>query len=135
MNWKLIFQLSLFGLLMGIATVFAIPSTIEPICWLVIFVICAYAIAKQAPRRYFLHGLWVSLVNSVWVTGAHVLLFRQYVDRHPQEAAMMSSMPLPTHPRLLMAGMGPIVGVASGVVLGLFAALAGNLVGRKPSEP
>jgi hypothetical protein len=49
MNWKLIFQLSLFGLAMGIATVFVIPSNIEPAFWLVIFLICAYLIAKQSP--------------------------------------------------------------------------------------
>jgi hypothetical protein len=31
MNWKLIIQLSMFGLAMGIATVFVIPSNIEPV--------------------------------------------------------------------------------------------------------
>jgi hypothetical protein len=41
MNWRLIAQLSLFGLAMGIATVFFIPSTIEPLFWLVIFGISA----------------------------------------------------------------------------------------------
>jgi hypothetical protein len=131
MNWRLILQLSLFGLAMGIATVFAIPSTIEPIFWLAIFVICAYAVAKRAPRRYFLHGLCVSLVNSVWVTSAHLLLFQQYVERHPQEAAMMLSMPLPRHPRLMMVCMGPIIGLVSGVVLGLFTLLAAKLVGPR----
>ena len=35
-DWKLIFRLSLFGLAMAIATVFAIPSNIEPAFWLVI---------------------------------------------------------------------------------------------------
>ena len=45
MNWKLIFQLSLFGLAMGIATVYLIPGRFEPLVWLVIFAISAYAIA------------------------------------------------------------------------------------------
>jgi len=31
MNWKLAIQLSLFGLAMGVSTVFLIPSNIEPI--------------------------------------------------------------------------------------------------------
>ena len=48
MNWKLIIQLSLFGLATGVATVFVIPSTIEPLVWLVIFGICAYLIATRA---------------------------------------------------------------------------------------
>jgi hypothetical protein len=36
MDWKLIFGLSLFGLAMAIATVFIVPSNIEPAFWLVI---------------------------------------------------------------------------------------------------
>ena len=128
MNWKLIAQLSLFGLAMGVATVFLIPSTIEPLLWLVIFGICAYIIATRSSGQYFLHGLLVSMVNGIWVTASHILLFDRYIANHPQEAAMMTSMPLPGSPRLMMALMGPVIGVASGLVLGLFAVVAGKLV-------
>ena len=103
MNWKLILQLSLFGLVMGVATVFFIPSSVEPFCWLVVFLVSAYAIARGAPGRPFLHGVCVGLANCVWVTGAHILLADQYLARHAREAAMMNSMPMPTHPRLMMA--------------------------------
>jgi hypothetical protein len=34
MNWRLTFQLSLFGLAMGIGTVIIIPSNVEPLFWL-----------------------------------------------------------------------------------------------------
>jgi uncharacterized membrane protein len=135
MNWKLILQLSVFGLAMGVATVFVIPSTVEPLFWLAIFVICASVIARRAPGRYFLHGLLVSLVNSVWITGAHVLLFDQYVARHQSEAAMMASMPLPTHPRLMMICTGPIIGLVSGLVLGLFAFIASRITRRASTLP
>lgn len=131
MNWKLILQLSLFGLAMGLATVFVVPSNIEPLFWLVIFLISAYLIAKRAPSRPFVHGVVLGVVNSVWVTGSHVLLFSQYVANHPQGVAMMSSMPLADHPRRLMVVMGPIVGFVSGVVMGLFAVVARRLVGPK----
>ena len=73
MNWKLIFQLSLFGLAMGIATVYVIPSKIEPAFWLVIFLYCAYAIAKCSGGKNFLHGLLLGIANSIWITAAHVL--------------------------------------------------------------
>src|SRR5579885_1029798 len=88
MSWKLVFGLSLFGLAMGFATVFAIPSRTEPWVWLAIFFVCAFVIAKRAPGKHFLHGLCVSLVNSIWITGAHVLLFDKYRAGHPEEAAM-----------------------------------------------
>jgi hypothetical protein len=128
MNWKLIFQLSLFGLAMALATVYFIPSGIEPICWVFIFVICAYLIAKNCTSKYFLHGFFVSLLNSVWITAAHVLLFKNYISSHPQEAVMMQKMPLPDHPRLMMLMTGPVVGIISGLVLGLFAFIASKFV-------
>src|SRR5438105_4461255 len=124
MNWKLIFGLSLFGLAMAIATVFVIPSNIEPIFWLIILVVCAGLIARFQATRHFVHGLLVGIVNSIWVTGAHILFFSAYIANHPKEAAMMKNMPLPSSPQLMMALTGPVVGVVSGVVLGLFAFIA-----------
>ena len=131
MNWKLIFGLSLFGLAMAIATVFVIPSNIEPIFWLVIFIVCAVIIARVQPTRHFLHGLLVGIVNSIWVTSAHILLFSTYIANHPKEAAMMKNMPM--QPQMMMAVTGPIVGVVSGVILGLFAFIAGKLIRPRPA--
>ncbi len=130
MNWKVIFQMSLFGLAMGIATVFLIPSNIEPVFWLGIFGITAYFIASRCSGRYFVHGLLVGVANSVWITASHLLLFDRYIANHPQEAAMMSSMPLPDSPRLMMALVGPVIGVVSGLVIGALAVLAARMVAR-----
>jgi len=135
MNWKLIFLLSLFGLAMGIATVFVIPPTIEPGFWLVIFAICAYLLARRRPGLLFPHGLLIGLVNSVWITAAHVIFFDRYLAGHPREAAMMQSPTLPTSPKMMMVLVGPIVGLLSGIILGLFAMLAGKLVRSRPSHP
>ena len=127
MSWKLIFQLSMFGLAMGIGTVFFIPSSVEPFVWLAIFIVCAVIIAKRQLKAPFLHGLLVSLVNSVWITGAHLLFFDTYVASHGRDAAN----PLP--PRLLMACTGLIVGLVCGVILGLFAFVASKLL-RRPQQ-
>jgi hypothetical protein len=128
LDYKLIFQLSIFGLAMGLATVFIIPSSIEPLFWLAIFGVCAWVIAKRCTQKHFLHGFTVSLANCVWITTAHIVFFDSYLERHPQEAAMMKTMPLPDSPRLMMLMTGPVVGVISGVVLGLFALVASKLV-------
>ncbi len=135
MNWGLILLLSLFGLAMAFATVFVIPSNLEPLLWLVIFVICAYLIAKRAPGKIFLHGLLLGVANSVWVTAVHVALFDQYLAHHAREAAMMKTMTVPIAPRLLMACVGPIVGVVSGVVIGLLALLAAMILRRGSRAP
>jgi hypothetical protein len=121
MNWKLILLLSMFGLAMGLATVFVIPPKIEPLFWLVIFVICAYVIARQT-RKPFLHGLLLGLANCVWITSAHLLLFNQYMATHAQEAARMQTMSF--SPRIMMAIVGSVIGLISGVVIGVLALIA-----------
>ena len=131
MNKKLIFQLSLFGLAMAFATVYFIPSDIEPFCWLAIFIVCAYLIAKNCTGKYFLTGLYVSLINAVWITSIHILLFDKYIANHPQEAEMMTKMPMPDSPRLMMLMTGPLVGIVSGLVLGLFAFIASKIMKKK----
>jgi hypothetical protein len=100
-NWTPVLPLSFFGLAIGIATVFVIPSSVEPLFWLVIF--------ATSPA----------------------LLFDRYVANHAQEAAMMRSRP--GSPRLLMGLMGPVIGVVSGLVLGLFTVVARQRVGGPPS--
>jgi uncharacterized membrane protein len=134
MSWKLILGLSLFGLAMGFATVFALPPRNEPYAWIAIFVVCAYIIAKRAPSKYFLHGLCVSLMNSVWVTGAHVLLFDKYLAGHAREAMMAAKLAQIGTPKVVMAVTGPIVGLVSGIVLGLLAVILSKFVQSRHSE-
>ena len=132
MNWKLVFQLSLFGLAMGIATIMWIPGSVEPIFWLFIFVICAFFIARNCTSKYFLNGFFVSIVNSVWITFFHVVFFIHYMASHPEMQLMNALMPLHHHPRILMIITGPVVGAVSGLVLGLFAFIASKFV-KKPT--
>jgi hypothetical protein len=131
-NKGLIFKLSLFGLFMGVGTVYFISSGIEPILWLVIMLLTAYFIAKQAPGKYFLHGFLLGLANCVWVTSAHILLFNAYSQNHPAEMLMMTTGPFPTQPRLMMLLTGPMIGAASGLIIGLFAFIASKIF-KKPA--
>ena len=119
MKWMLQLLLSIFGLVMAIATVYLIPTKIEWIFWLVIFLICAYIISKQCTEKYFLNGFMVSIFNCVWITGFHVLLYHSYIASHPEMEQMSANMPLANHPRIMMLITGPIVGILSGIVLGL----------------
>jgi hypothetical protein len=129
MKTKLILQLSLFGLAMAVGTVYWIPSTIEPVFWIIIFLICAYIIAKNCTEKFFLTGFLTSLANCVWITGTHILLFKDYASNHVKEMNMMSGSPFMTeHPRLMMLITGPVIGIISGLVLGLFAFLAAKIM-------
>lgn len=125
-------MLSGFGMAMALATVYVIPSKFEPAFWLPIFIVCAIAIAKRAPSRYFLHGLTVSLVNCLWITTAHVALYDAYAATHADEVAMMTSANFAS-PRVMMALTGPVIGLISGIVLGLFSLLASKFVKPEPT--
>jgi hypothetical protein len=130
MNWKLIFGLSLFGLAMAFATVFWIQSNIEPFFWVVIAIVCGYFIAMRAPGRYFLHGFLVSLVNCAWITGTHIMLSATYLARHAKEAdqyAQMNKQAGLTVTQVMLI-FGPIIGIISGVLFGLFAVIASKVV-------
>jgi len=132
MNWKIIIQLSVFGLIMSVATVFLIPEMIEPAFWFAIFLFSAYVIAKACREKYFLHGFFVSLANCVWITAAHMIFYATYIANHPSVAKMAEEHPiLPSHPRLAMLITGPVFGIASGLVLGLFAFIASKIVKKK----
>jgi len=128
MNKKLILNLSLFGLFMAIATVFWIPWNIEPIIWFIIFIICAIQIAKKCSGKFFYTGFLLSLMNSVWMTVAHILFFNKYISSHPQELEIISKLPVPYSPRIAMIIVGPFFGVVFGIVLGIFCVIAGSII-------
>jgi hypothetical protein len=132
MSWKLIFGLSLFGLATGLATIFAFPQAIEPHVWLGVFGLSAIVIAKRAPGKYFLHGLCVSLVNSLWLTAAHVALFDNYVAVHARVVAMAARVGSPHI--MMMAIGGPVAGIALGVLLGFCAWLGSKFLVSSHSE-
>jgi hypothetical protein len=125
MNWKLIFLMSLFGLVMAFATISFIPVKVEPACWLVIFIFCAVFIAKYCTGRYFLHGVYIGLANCVWIMVVHAVFFHAYMDSHPMMKIQMRSF---EHPLWIMTLTGPVIGLVSGLVLGLFAIIAVKLL-------
>jgi hypothetical protein len=135
MNWKLIFGLSLFGVAMGFGTVFAISPRVEPFLWPVIFVVCAFVIARQAPRRPFLHGFLLGILNSVWVTGAHMLFFNRYLAGHAQDAEMIRALHASgVVPRAVMAMAGLGVGLIPAAVIGVLAYVVAKALKSRDQE-
>ena len=130
MNWKLIFGLSMFGLAMAIATVYIIPSNVESILWPIILLICAWIISRNAPGKYFLHGFLVCLLNCVWITSTHIILQTTYIANHAQEAEQYKKMmPNMTITQGMLA-TGLVIGIGTGLVLGLLSFIASK-IGKK----
>jgi hypothetical protein len=132
MNWKLIFQLSVFGLIMAFGTISLIPEMIEPAFWAAIFIFCAYIIARRASGKYFWHGLFLGLANCVWITAAHFIFYNTYITHHPSVLKMSQQHPIfLTHPRIDMLIISPFIGIVSGIVIGIFALIASLLMKKR----
>jgi hypothetical protein len=128
MNWKLLFALSSFALIMGFATILWIPAKVEPYFWVFIFLLSAYLIARNSYDYYFSQGFALCLINCVWITGIHYYCFNTYIISHPEMKAVSEHLHLSDHPRVVFLIAGPIAGIASGLVQGSIAFVAGQLV-------
>lgn len=131
MKWTLILRLSLTGLALALGSVFFISPNFEPLLWLAMFLYYAYALGNGTRTLLFLHGLMLGVLNSVWVVGVHTAFLTHYLSTHPREVSMLDivrSAEVPADPRVIMAFTGISVGVLEGVVIGVFAIVAGMMV-------
>ena len=132
MNWKLIIILSLFGLALGVASVFTLTPVTEFVFWVAVTVVTAILIAKYAGGKFFLHGFLVAIVNTFWVTLSQVLLFYTYVTSHPEYLQMVATLPpaLADHPRRLILYRAPVVALISGLFVGIVSLVASKVLNR-----
>ena len=130
MNWKIIFQLSAFGLIMALGTISLIPEKTEPLFWIFIFGFCAYVIARVCRGRFFLHGLCTGIMNAAWITVVHLAFSRSYLANHPQFTTNIPGS-FVTHPKMFMLITGPVFGILFGIILGLFTLVASKIVEKK----
>lgn len=128
MNWKLILMLSLFGLLMGVASLFGWTRGIEPLLWFVIFILYAWWIAKNCTRLHFLHGFMASVVNGIWMGILQSVFYSTYINHNPEILERFKTLPPGVNPRILMLVIGLIAGIIFGLVAGVFALFGRRLV-------
>ena len=138
MNWKLILSLSSFGAAMGIATIFGLTGGLEGLIWLVVGAISAWLIAFNVTEKHFSHGFAVGLIGGGIVPIIQAFFFDAYVAHSSQAAEMAAQM------EGALGGIGaqtftlisaPFIGLFSGVVLGVFAAVAGKFIKPPKDAP
>jgi hypothetical protein len=130
MNWKLIFMLSAFGVLMGVASVFGLTRGIEPLLWLVIWIFCAYWITRQARTKLFQHGFMVGLTTGLIALLIQVALFSTYAANNPE---FNREVPGGWSARTLFLITTPFISVISGLVLGLLCWATGKIFKQSPA--
>jgi hypothetical protein len=131
MNWKLIFVLSIAGVIDAIASAYGLLGKAEPVFWVLVWVLYALVIARKTTSRRFLHGFTVSVLNGIWIGLIHSAMVETYSANNPemmesyrQMPGFLSAMP----PGTVMLIMGPVIGALTGLIAGGLAALAGKLM-------
>lgn len=128
MNWKLIFGLAGFGILMGVLSLFGYTVGLELILWLVIAVLCAVVIAKVLAVKHFVTGLLVGLFDGIFNSIVQSAFFDTYLSNNPRVAEGFGPVPGGLDPRMFVLIAGPFVGLLYGLFLGLVAWLAGKVI-------
>jgi hypothetical protein len=122
MNYKLLFKLSVLGMLLAFATVYFIPSTIEPFFWAMIFTFNAFIISNKCSEKYFLSGLVLGLLNGGWTLLVHLFLFNDYVANHPEEMTQLGD-----SPKQMLIISGLVITIFSGIMQGFFTFIISKL--------
>lgn len=129
MNWKLILLLSLFGVAMGIATVFGfIPASSEFIVWVTVALISAFIVAKKVRTRIFLHGFLAGFIAGMLAPVFHVLFYQAYVVNNPKIVEQFSEVPTNLSPRLFILILAPLISAVYAAFLGLFSVVGAKLL-------
>jgi hypothetical protein len=124
MKWNIVFLLSLFGVGMGIASLFGYTKKIELYEWIVIAVVVTYIIPKQTTHKVFLHGMYAGIGMGVLFTVVQISFFDVFLQHNTTEAEGFKAMFGGNDPRIFIFLSGPFIGAAYGVLIGAFAQLS-----------
>ena len=134
MNWQLILSLSLLGVVVGLVSVSGLMGSQIWLLWLCVAAFCAWQFARKTRRYLFLHGFYLGIFVGVCASWVQAIFLPTYVSNNPRMAETFNNLPQTMHPAYVLLIMGPIIGAVSGIVIGLFAIIAGKITGRPASD-
>lgn len=132
MNWKLIFLLSLCGIVTGLAVVFVLPARYESALSTPVYLLSAYVLARFVERKHFLHGLMVGLLSAIWSVLVCSLLWQSYVSHHAAGTDPYTKMAATYHITVVHAMwfLGMFNMFLSAIVTGLLSLAASRIVSK-----
>ncbi|MFZ1323512.1 MAG: hypothetical protein WAT71_18320 [Ignavibacteria bacterium] len=122
MNWNLILKLSLFGLLMGVLSVFGLlPTGFEFFPWLIIAVISGYLISKHTTKLIITQSVVLGLFMGIIVSVFQAVFFDKLIENNPGSLDGLKEIPTAMEPQYVLLFSGPFIGIIFGIVIGLIA--------------
>jgi hypothetical protein len=119
MNWKIILLLSLFGVVMGIASLFGISQGVEWILWIIIAFASAFILSVNVTNKFFAHALFIGLLDGIYPSVIQLAFFDTYILNNPQLLEGFQQLPATVEPRLFVLVIGPFIGIVYGLFIGL----------------
>jgi Na+/serine symporter len=135
MNWKLVVSLSGLGVLMGGASVLGLTRGSEGVLWLILAALATVVIVRKAQTRPLLHGFFVGFIGGGLAPVVQSLFFATYLANNPEVAEPFSRVPSGLGARYFVLILAPVIGLVSGVVLGLMCWLGVWLEVRRKGPP
>ena len=130
MNLK-IWVLTLFGVAMGLASVFGYTQSFEWIYWIIIALISGAVIAKVADRQIFVKSVVVGLFMGIFTGVIQAAMFDTYLANNPKSLDGFKEIPLSLEPQYVVLFTAPFIGIAFGLIIGLIAILIDKFTGKK----
>ena len=130
MNFK-IWALTLFGVAMGLASVYGYTEKFEWIYWIVIAVISGAVIAKIADRQIFVKSVVVGLFMGIFAGIIQAAMFDTYLANNPKSLDGFKEIPLSLEPQYVVLFTAPFIGIAFGLIIGLIAILFDKFTGKR----
>ncbi|MFA6470368.1 MAG: hypothetical protein WCW35_15850 [Bacteroidota bacterium] len=124
MKWTSIYFFSLFGVLMGTASLFGFTQNIELPLWIVIALITAVLIARSTTHKMFLHGVLAGLGIGVSNAVVQIAFFTMYMQNNPNAASELEHFSSTFTPQWFLFISSPIVGGIYGALIGALSVAA-----------
>ena len=130
MNWTLILLVSLLSVLISLVNLFGLVDLNPWVIGIFTWVIAALILGRFAHKKYFMHGFWTGVIESLVGAILIYLFFDTYIVNNPKIAEQMAQMPEGMDARTMTLITSVIGAAVSGAVLGLLTLLTGKVFGE-----
>ncbi len=124
MKWTNIYFFSLFGLLMGTASLFGYTQNYELPLWIAIALVSAVVIARTTTHKIFLHGVLAGIGMGLSTAMVQIAFFALYVKHNPHAASELEHFTNVFSPQWFLFISSPFVGGMYGALIGALSVAA-----------
>jgi hypothetical protein len=128
-NWRVVLPLTLFGVAVGIVSVFlgTASARADRMLWLPVLLVSAWVIARFAGRSQFGNGAVVGFIAGAVAKLIQGVFAAAYWDNNPWLAEAFADKDAEFDFQRYTLGLVPYVGVANALIQGFLAWIAGRV--------